>query len=245
MPRFSLSSVLRIILAATLVGPAAAPSHAQLAVIDPLNLIQTALNAARALEQINNQVTQITNQVRSLENDARNLTQLGERFAPDFVRQLQELDQLIDTAGGIALQVQETRDALQGLYSGQYAGTDVATRARAAVQQIDASRAALRTSLLVQAKITEQLRSDQGTLQRLSTASANATGALSATQATNEILAFQAEQSMRLQSLLVAQSRAEAVEQARQMEVQAAARAQHAHFFGTAQTAHPGQKPWQ
>ena len=48
-----------------------------MAVIDPSNLIQNALNAARALQQINNQVTQITNQIRQLENDARNLTSLG------------------------------------------------------------------------------------------------------------------------------------------------------------------------
>jgi conjugal transfer/entry exclusion protein len=39
---------------------------------------------------------------------------------------------------------------------------------------------------------------------------------------------------MRLQALLVAQSRAEALERAREMEVLAQARAQHAHFFGGA-----------
>lgn len=244
MPRFSLSSVLRIVLAAAFIAPAAAPSLAQMAVIDPSNLIQNALTATRTLQQINNQIQQITNQVRSLENEARNLTNLGERFAPEFVRQLRELDELIDTAGGVALEVQQTRDALQTLFSGRYAGTDFATRARMAVEQIDASRAALRNSLVVQAKVTEQLRADQGILERLSAASANATGALAATQATNEFLAFQAQQSMRLQALLVAESRAEALERAREMEVQAQGRAQSAYFFAGARSAHPGQKPW-
>lgn len=244
MPRLSLSSVLRVVLATTFMSPSLAPAHAQMAVIDPSNLIQNALTATRTLQQINNQIQQITNQVRSLENEARNLTSLGQRFAPELVQQLRELDELIDTAGGVALEVQQTRDALQTLFSGQYAGTDFATRARTAVEQIDASRAALRNTLVIQAKVTEQLRTDQSTLERLSAASANATGALAATQATNEFLAFQAQQSMRLQALLVAQSRAEALERAREMEVQAQGRAQSAYFFAGARNAHPGQKPW-
>jgi len=244
MAKLSLSSVIRVILAALPVAPMAVPSQAQMAVIDPSNLIQNALTATRTLQQINNQIQQITNQVRSLENEARNLTNLGERFAPELVQQLRELDALVDTAGGVALEVQQTRDSLQTLFSGRYAGTDYVARARTAVEQIDASRAALRNSLVVQAGVTEQLRADQDILERLSNASANATGALAAAQATNEFLAFQAQQSMRLQALLVATSRAEALERAREMEVQAQGRAQSAFFFAGARTAHPGQKPW-
>lgn len=97
----------------------------------------------------------------------------------------------------------------------------------------------------MQAAVTEQLRTDQTTLERLSTASSTATGAPAATQATNEFLAFQAQQSMRLQQLLVATSRAEALEHAREMEVQAQARVQSAYFFAGARSAHPGAKPWQ
>lgn len=244
MSRLSLSYVIRIVLGALAFAPAVQPAQAQMTVIDPSNLLQNALTATRTLQQINNQIAQITNQVRSLENEARNLTGLGQRFAPEFAEQLRDLDLLMDAAGGVALRLQETRDALQDLFKGEYRGTSVAARAEAAVRQIDATRSALHATLLLQAKVTEQLRSDQDTLQRLSVASANATGALAATQATNEILAFQAEQSMRLQALLVAQSRAEALEQARQMEAQAAARAQHDHFFSTAGSAHPGAKPW-
>jgi len=240
-----LSSLVRALLAAVALAPfAATPAQAQMAVIDPSNLIQNALNAARALQQINNQVTQITNQIRQLENDARNLTRLGDTFAPDIMARLREMDDLLNEARGLALRVGETRDALQSLYTGDYRGTNVATRAQAAARQVDAARSALQTSLIMQAQVTEQLRSDQTTLQSLSVVSANATGALSAQQATNELLAFQAQQAMRLQALLVAESRADALERARQMEAQAQARAQHDHFFSGAQTAHPGQRPW-
>jgi P-type conjugative transfer protein TrbJ len=240
-----LSSLVRALLGAVALAPlAASPAQAQMAVIDPSNLIQNALNAARALQQINNQVTQITNQIRQLENDARNLTRLGDTFAPDIMARLREMDDLLNEARGLALKVGETRDALQSLYTGDYRGTNVATRAQAAARQVDAARSALQTSLIMQAQVTEQLRADQTTLQSLSFVSANATGALSAQQATNELLAFQAQQTMRLQALLVAESRADALERARQMEAQAQARAQHDHFFSGAQTAHPGQRPW-
>ncbi len=240
-----LSSLVRALLGAVALAPfVATPAQAQMAVIDPSNLIQNALNAARALQQVNNQVTQITNQIRQLENDARNLTRLGDTFAPDIMAKLREIDDLLNEARGLALKVGETRDALQSLYTGNYRGTNVAARAQAAARQVDAARSALQTSLIMQAQVTEQLRADQTTLQSLAVVSANATGALSAQQATNELLAFQAQQAMRLQALLVAESRAEALERARQMEAQAQARAQHDHFFSSAQTAHPGQRPW-
>ena len=240
-----LSSLVHALLGAVALTPfVPTPAQAQMAVIDPSNLIQNALNAARALQQVNNQVTQITNQIRQLENDARNLTRLGDTFAPDIMAKLREMDDLLNEARGLALKVGETRDALQSLYTGDYRGTNVATRAQAAARQVDAARSALQTSLIMQAQVTEQLRADQSTLQSLSNVSANATGALSAQQATNELLAFQAQQAMRLQALLVAESRADALERARQMEAQAQARAQHDHFFSGAQTAHPGQRPW-
>ena len=245
MPALNLKAIIRALLASSVIAPfIAAPAQAQMTVIDPTNLVQKALNAARALEQVRNQVTQITNQIRQLENDARNLTTLGRTFAPDIIGKLGELDALINEARGLALQVNDTRAALEGLYTGNYRGTDVATRAVQAARQLDNARAALQTSLILQARVTEQLAEDSQILGALADASASATGSLSAQQATNEILAFQAQQAMRLQALLVAQSRAEALERAREMEALAQARAQHAHFFSGARSAHPERPPW-
>jgi P-type conjugative transfer protein TrbJ len=245
MPSPTLDAVIRALLAGAALTPVlSSPAAAQMTVFDPSNLVQNALNAARALEQIRNQVTQITNQIRQLENDARNLTSLGRTFGPDMLGKLGELDALINEARGIAFEVSQTRAALDGLYSGDYRNTDVATRARQAAQQLDNARSSLQTSLILQARVTEQLGEDQQILSALAEASAGATGALAAQQATNELLAFQASQAMRLQALLVAQSRAEALERAREMEVLAQARAQHDHFFGGARNAHPERPPW-
>ena len=245
MPAPKLHVIIRALLSSALIAPFfSAPAQAQMTVIDPTNLVQNALNAARALDQVRNQVTQITNQIRQLENDAKNLTNLGRTFAPDIIGKLGELDALINEARGLALQVNDTRAALEGLYTGDYRGTNVATRAAQAARQLDNARAALQTSLILQARATEQLGEDSRILGALADASATATGALSAQQATNEILAFQAQQAMRLQALLVAQSRAEALERAREMEALAQARAQHAHFFSGARSAHPERPPW-
>lgn len=245
MPAARLTAIVRALLTSSVIAPfIAAPAQAQLTVIDPSNLVQNALNAARALEQVRNQVSQITNQIRQLENDAKNLTNLGRTFAPDIIGKLGELDALINEARGLALQVNDTRAALEGLYTGNYRGTDIATRAAQAARQLDNARAALQTSLILQARVTEQLGEDQQILGALAEASSTATGALSAQQATNEILTFQAQQAMRLQALLVAQSRAEALERAREMEALAQARAQHAYFFAGARSAHPERPPW-
>ena len=226
-------------------GPtASAPAEAQLTVIDPTNLIQNALNATRALEQIRNQVLQITNQVRQLENDAKNLTRLGRSFAPELMGQLDQLDQVLNTARGLALRVNETRSALETLYTGDYRNTDTASRARAAARQMDHAREALQSSLVLQAEASEQLARDQVILRALADASAAATGALSAQQATNELLSLQASQAMRLQALLLSQSRAEALERAREMEALAQARARRGQFFAGARAAHPERPPW-
>ncbi len=214
------------------------PASAQLLTFDPVNLIENALTAARELEQI-------ANQIKSLENEAKNLASLGQSFTPDFLGELRKMDSLIDEAAGVALKVQGTRDALQSLYTGDYAGTTTAFRAQAAQRQIANAREALRTSLLLQAEAVEQARSDESSLQKLSTASSNASGALAVAQTTNEYLAFTAEQNIRLQQILVAQSRAEALEQERALEARAQAQAEHAHFFGAATSAYAGAKPWQ
>ena len=55
----------------------ARPAAAQWAVIDASNLIQNTMTAARALEQITNQVQQLQNQAIMLDNMARNLQSLN------------------------------------------------------------------------------------------------------------------------------------------------------------------------
>ena len=53
-----------------------APGRGQMLVYDPSNYAQNVLQAARALQQINNQITSLQNQTQMLLNQARNLTSL-------------------------------------------------------------------------------------------------------------------------------------------------------------------------
>jgi len=52
------------------------PAAAQLIVFDPNNYAQNVLTAARALQQINNQITSLQNQAQMLVNQAKNLASL-------------------------------------------------------------------------------------------------------------------------------------------------------------------------
>ena len=58
----------------------AQPAHALFGVgdivLDPTNLIQNTMTAARTLEQINNQITSLQNEAQMLINQARNLASL-------------------------------------------------------------------------------------------------------------------------------------------------------------------------
>ena len=52
------------------------PSSAQVVVFDPNNYAKNVLTAARALQQINNQITSLQNQAQMLINQAHNLASL-------------------------------------------------------------------------------------------------------------------------------------------------------------------------
>ena len=64
------------------------PSSAQVVVFDPNNYAQNVLTAARALQQINNQITSLQNQAQMLINQARNLASLPY----SSLQQLQSVD---------------------------------------------------------------------------------------------------------------------------------------------------------
>jgi type IV secretion system protein TrbJ len=52
------------------------PATAQLIVFDPNNYAQSVLTAARALQQVNNQIVSLQNQAQMLINQAKNLATL-------------------------------------------------------------------------------------------------------------------------------------------------------------------------
>ncbi len=212
--------------AATLSLGTTAPAHAQWIVFDPSNFSQNILTAARTLEQINNQI-------RQLQNDARNLAGLDFSALAELRAALSATNQLIRQAQGLAFDVARMEAEFRRLYPQAYSaaisGNQMAADAR---QRWQNSLEALRTATQVQSQAVQNFASDERTLTDLVNRSQSAVGALQAMQATNQLLALQSRQTMQGQQLQITQDRATALEQARQVAVQARAREVRRRFQG-------------
>ncbi|KND59161.1 Conjugative transfer protein TrbJ [Candidatus Burkholderia verschuerenii] len=185
-------------------------------VFDAANYVQNTLGAVRALQQIENQVRQLQNEAQSLVNQSRNLTSLPSNVTDRLRANLATTRQLITRAQGMAFDVQQTDADFARLYPQQYtaavSGDQMVQDARARWQHM---LTGLQTAMQMQSQVAQNLNSDEGVLADLVSRSQSATGALQAMQATNQLLALQAKQSIQSQQLQLTQDRAAALELAR------------------------------
>lgn len=209
-------------------------------VFDPRNFAQNILTASRTLTQINNQVRQIQNEIRMLENQARNLERLPDSIAQQIRDRLLAVDELIRAAEGISYRVDEIENEYERIYRESYGDNPppqpvIIEEANAAWQQ---SRQGYIHSLQVQSRVVENIRTDISDLQAKVGESQSAVGQLQALQAGNQIQALTAQQLMQIQELLVAQQRADALEQSRILAEKERGRARLRRFLGG--DAYPG-----
>ena len=101
----------------------ASPALAQLTVFDPANYSQNLAAAARALEQINNQVRQLQNQALTLQRMDQNLVRLGSTISPDLQRTLGDIQTQLRAGEGIALRLQTTQSGWDQLFPRQVASS--------------------------------------------------------------------------------------------------------------------------
>src|ERR1700748_1218991 len=80
---------------------------AQLIVFDPNTYAQNILTAARALQQINNQIVSLQNQAQMLINQARNLATLPFSSLLQLEQSIQRTQQLLAQAQRIAYDIQQ------------------------------------------------------------------------------------------------------------------------------------------
>ena len=209
------------------------PSPA-LTVFDPSNYQQNLLSAARALEQINNQIRSLQNQAEVLLRMDRNLAALGTTISPDLQRTLADLRSQIQSGEGIALRLQETQSSYDEIFPGQVSAAlssdDVLRNAKTRWEE---EYSAFRRSALVQGQITDGMETDARLLGDALASSRNAVGALEATQAGNELTGLSVKQSLALQGLLAAQARAETLTRARDLATEDEARQRFKSFVGT------------
>ena len=192
-------------------------AQAQWVVIDPTNLAQNILTAAHTLEQINNQIRQLQNEAQSLMNEARNLASLPFNVVNRLRANLDTTRQLIAQARGLAFDIQNMDQQFAQLYPEQYAATVSGNQMfQDAHQRWQNTLQGLQTAMRMQAQVSQNLNQDEGVLADLVDQSQSATGALQAIQATNQLLALQAKQSIQTQQLQLTQGRAASLELARQ-----------------------------
>jgi P-type conjugative transfer protein TrbJ len=206
-------------------------SSAQVVVFDPNNYAQNVLTAARALQQINNQITSLQNQAQMLINQAKNLASLPYSSLRQLQASIQRTQQLLSQAQRIAYDVQQIDHAFSTTYAP--ASTGVSSQALISNAQVrwQTSVAALQDALRVQAGVVGNLDTNRIQTSALVTSSQSATGALQATQAGNQLIALQAQELADLTATVAAQGRAQSLEAAQRTLAQDQGREQLRRFL--------------
>ncbi|HCJ16869.1 MAG TPA: P-type conjugative transfer protein TrbJ [Hyphomonas sp.] len=220
-------------------GLMAPPASAQLfgggIVYDPSNHAENILQAARALQQIDNQVRQLTHEIDMIEKMARDLETLPVEVARGIIAdRIRRIEELMRDADGIGYGVEAVERDYEDLYPETYGETPPANvvlvaDARARWQQ---SRLAHKHTLLMVAETVRDTEQDADALTGLVEESQTAVGNLQALQAGNQIKALSAQQLMQMEALLAAHYRAEALDRARELEEAARGRARLQSFLG-------------
>jgi P-type conjugative transfer protein TrbJ len=200
-------------------------------VFDPSNYAQNVLTAARALQQINNQITALERQAQSLINQAKNLASLPFSSLQATQAQIQRTQQLLGQAQRLAYDVEQ----IDQVYKTQYRGGAVSASDQALIGNAQArwanSVAAFEDALKVQAGAVGNIDGARTQMSQLVGASQSASGALQAAQAGNQMLALQSQQLADLTALLAAQGRAQSLDAAQRAAAQDQAHEQLRRFL--------------
>ena len=209
-------------------------AQAQVAVYDPSNYAQNVLQAARALQQVNNQITSLQNQAQMLIGQARNLASLPYSSLSALQEQVAATQALLGEARELAYNVRDIQDAFHRRYGPpDLTASDADLTVRAETRWAT-SVASFEDALKVQAGVVQGLETSRGEMQSLVSASQGAAGALQAAQAGNQLLALQAQQLSALTAVVVANGRAQALDAADRAAVRADAKARFSKFMGAA-----------
>jgi P-type conjugative transfer protein TrbJ len=202
-----------------------------LTVYDPWNHAENILSAARALEQINNQVTSLANEAQMLINDAMNLASLPTSVLDQIEGNFAEMKGLLGEAQSLAYSVDDIEQQFSSTFEDFTADKTGAQLVEGARERWQESLSAFEHSLKAGAVAVDNIDGIERQTSSLVGASKSAVGILQATQAGNELLAVQAQQLADLTAMLAAQGRADALEQARHAAAQEQAREQFGRFM--------------
>src|SRR6201996_2205329 len=178
LPRLAFASIVAIT-----VSVGFRPSAAQLVVFDPNNYAQNVLTAARALQQINNQIVSLQNQAQMLINQAKNLATLPFSSLLQLEQSILRTQQLLAQAQRIAYDIGQIDRAFSTTYA--QASSSLSDQAMIANAQVRWQNAlvGLQDAMRTQATVVGNLNTNRTQMSALVTSSQGATGALQATQA--------------------------------------------------------------
>ncbi|WP_048646182.1 P-type conjugative transfer protein TrbJ [Nitratireductor soli] len=228
-----------LFLAPVAIAPILAPPAYAITVFDPSNYAQNVLQAARALQQINQQITQLQNEAQMLINQARNLASLPYSALQQIQQSVQRTQQLLAQAQNIAFDVQKIDQMFSQKYGNvSLSATDsqLVADARSRWQN---TVGGLQDAMRVQAGVVSNIDTNRAQMSALVGQSQGATGALQATQAGNQLLALQTQQLADLTAVVAANGRAQALTNAERAAAAEQGREQRRRFL----TAGAGYQP--
>jgi P-type conjugative transfer protein TrbJ len=197
----ALRSLVMLGLAAIVAVTPMAPACAQMTVIDPTNLAQNLLQAARALQQINNQIRQI-------EQATQMLRQNPLQLSPELTQSISEARELFNTAQGIAFEVNQVGENLRTLYPETWEDFDLAGVLQQSERWEQESRESLQRAMEAEARAARSIDASRTRIDRALQSSSSAEGQTGAIQASNQLLGVTASQLAEIHALLIAQGRA-------------------------------------
>jgi P-type conjugative transfer protein TrbJ len=194
-----------------------------LVVYDPTNYLQNLKTAVSAAQML-------VNQAKQLRNDLLNLTNLDNTLSANNLARIKgnlaELVALQKNITGLVWDYRQMQQAWDSVYRdfGYYNGLSGAAYANQANTLLNQTNRAIYDAMKAQG-LTAQIGDDAANLEQLLTASQSAPGALAAAQAGNQIAGVQAQQLMRMETVMAASYRAESAYAAERVQREANARA--------------------
>lgn len=216
------------------------PAYAQWIVYDPTNYVQNVLSAARALEQINNQITSLQNEATMLINQARNLASLPYSSLQTLQASVQRTQQLLAQAQRIAYDVQQIDQAFTSTYGNASMSASDQQLVAQARERWQNTVGGLQDAMRVQAGVVGNIETNRAEMSALIGQSQGATGALQAAQAGNQLLALQAQQLADLTAVVAANGRAQALTEAERAAAAEQGREQRRRFLTPGSGYQPG-----
>jgi len=208
------------------------PARAQMTVFDPTNYSQNVLTAARALQQVNNQIQSLQNEAMSLVNEARNLASLPYSALEPFRQSIGQTQQLLVQAQRIAYDVTSIDQAFTRAYPQSYSSATSSPQMLVDAQtRWQNSLAGFQDAMRVQAGVVQNLDRTRAQIENLVSSSQSAVGALQAAQSGNQLIALQTNQLADLTAVMASIARAQSLENARTVASQAQAREQLDRFL--------------